>query len=506
MTTVDGDCTKAVEEELDAEYAGVGWWGSLYRAPRRRRWYRLVPVEEISAQQRVELAAWQARPRRPDLVPVVPGERGDQRQFAGRWFQVVCYESDARRSLADAIAEDAPVDRAEAVADVLRAFPGWREAIGPDLVALPADVVLAGHRPLLLPLPGWGPPSLGEVFAEPERLAHLTPEAVRGLPPGDRAPGLYALGVLARHIFETLPDDDTARLFRRAACGAVFDDRRSDGRLPSWMRKVEPVRAVRELLRDLTGPRPSHQRATDPLYLADALDEARRAMDPKTAVRSLRARGEPRRAVALAHAALVDRPDYDLVLLAAEIARADLREPLEALSLLERAVQADPGRPEAYAQQLSSIAGLWSAVLGRLADATHGSFTERLHTTAHTAFDRLPPGTRGDKAHEMARCLIALGRFEEANRFVHHWLNELLPDGTKRLMWWRFDLMLDYADTFLLLDRDDSAAQVAEEVRKGLRRVRENGQMGPREIHEHGMRLADFDRTLLAKRNRETGA
>ncbi|GAA3160262.1 hypothetical protein GCM10010451_05140 [Streptomyces virens] len=501
MTTVDGDCRKAVEEALDAEYAGVGWWGSLYRAPRRRRWYRLVPVEEISGQQRSELAAWQARPRRPDLAPVVPGERGDQRQFAGRWFQIVCYETDARRSLADAIAEDEPADRVASVADVLRALPGWRDAVGPGVVALPADVVLAGHRPLLLPLPGWGPPSLRQVFADPERLAHLTPEAVRGLPIGDRTPGLYALGVAARHCFEALPDDDTGRLLQRIACGTVFTDQPRDGRLPSWMRKVEPVRAVREQLRDLTGRQVAGDHADDPSRLANALDEARRAMDPLAAVRSLRAGGEPRAAVGLAHAALVDRPRYDLLLLAAEIARDDLREPLEALSLLERAVQADPGRSEAYAEQLSIIGGLWSVLQGRLARATDNSFTQRLDATARTAFDRLPPDRRVDQAHDMARCLIGQGRLDEANTFVHRWLH----DG-KTLMWWRFDLMLDYAETFLLLGHDDAAAQVAGEVRKGLRRVRENGEMNPAEIHAHGMRLADLDQRLLQKRNRETSA
>lgn len=175
MTTAVGDRTEVVEEELDAEYAGVGWWGSLYRAPRRRRWYRLIPVEEISGEQRSELLAWQTRPRRQDLVPVVPGERGDQRQFAGRWFQVVCYETDAGRSLADAVADREPAHRLASVAAALHALPGWRESIGPGLVPLPADIVLVGDRPLLLPLPAWGPPSLGEVFDEPERIAHLTP-------------------------------------------------------------------------------------------------------------------------------------------------------------------------------------------------------------------------------------------------------------------------------------------------------------------------------------------
>ncbi|MFF4500748.1 hypothetical protein [Streptomyces sp. NPDC001401] len=501
MTTTAGSQAEAVAAELDAEYAGVGWWGTLYRAPRRRRWYRLIPVEEIDGEQRSELLAWPTRPRRPDLVPVVPGEQGEQRQLAGRWFQVVCYETDAARSLADALADREPAARLAPVAGALRALPGWRTAIGPELVALPADVVLTGQGPLLLPLPGWGAPSLGQIFAEPERLAHLTPEAARGLPAGGRDPALHALGVAALHCFESPPDADAERLLQRAACATVFAPRPRYSRLPSWMRRVRSVRAVREELHALTGPRSEEPSEVDPLRLADALDEARRAMDPLTAVRALRTAGEPRKAVGLAHAALVDQPGYGLIVLAAEIAHEDLGDPLEALSLLERAVQADPERAEAYPVQLSIIGGLWSVVLGRLAGAADGSFADRLLTTARAAFDRLPPAVRRDHAHELAVCLIGRGELVEANAFVHQWLH----DGDT-LMWWRFDLMLDYAQTFLLLDRLDAAKQVADEVRDGLGRVREHGSMARRDIHEHGMRYADLVRRLHERRGGESGA
>ncbi|MEV1077563.1 hypothetical protein AB0I98_04810 [Streptomyces sp. NPDC050211] len=490
MTTSVDERTKAVEEELDAEYAGVGWWGSVYRAPRRRRWYRLIPAEEISGEQRADLVAWQTRPRRRELVPVVSGERGEQRQVGGHWFQVVSYETDARRSLADALGDPEPADRVAAVAAVLRVYPDWRRAIGTGLVPLPADIVLTEDRgPLLLPLPPWGAPPLGLLFGEPARIAHLAPEAARGRLPLDRDPGLYALVVAARRCFENLPEDEPGRLLQRAACAAVFTD---EERLPSWMRRVEPVRAVRDRLRELTGPGAANPGSEEAGRLADALDAARRAMDPVTAVRTLRTTANPRMAVGLAHAALVDRADYGLLLLAAEIAREDLREPLEALSLLERAVQADPRRPEAYAAQLSIIGGLWSVLQGRLAQAAAGSFMERLNATARTAFQRLPEDQQREYAHEMARCLIGQGAYAEANAHVHTWLH----DSGKTLMWWRFDLMLDYAETFLLLGRRADAAKVAEQVRAGLRRMRDNREMSADEIHEHGMRLAELDRRL----------
>lgn len=494
MTPVLDELKQDIAKELDAQYAGVGWWGLLYRAPRRRRWYRLIPVSELDAEQRDGLAAWQSRARRADLVPVLADPLGDQRPLAGHWFQVVCYESDAERSLAEAIEQDGAAERADWVAEVLRAFPGWRAAIGPGLVPLPADVVLAAHRPLLLPLPGWGPPSLEQVFAEPERLAYLTPETARGVAE-EREPGLYALAVAARSCFEALPAGEPGRLLQRAACAVPFADQRRDGRLPSWMRRVEQVEAVRERLRALTGPLP--ETAADPRALAEAMDAASRAMDPLTAARSLQAAGRAREAVGLAHAALVDRPGYRLQLLAAQIARQDLKEPFEALSLLERAVQADPERAEAREEQLSIISELWSKGSRKVIAAFDGSFATRLDETAGAAFDALPEPKRRDRAHQMVGCLIGQGRLAEANALAHHWLFR-----GDTLLWANFELMLDYAETFLMLGELDATGQVAEQVRAGLRRVRDGQQLSQAEIHRHGRRLARLDLRLLDARNR----
>lgn len=494
MTTAAAEPRDAIAAELDAEYAGPGWWGSLYRAPQRHRWYRLIPADELTGAQRAELARWQDRPRRPDLVPVVPGSSGDQQQFAGQWFQVVTYETTARRNLADAIAEADPARRAAAAAAAVRALPDWRKSAGPGLVPLPAEIVLA-HRPLLLPLPGWGPPSLGQVFAAPERIAHLTPEAARGLLTGDRATDLHALGVAALRCFEALPDEDVEWLIQRAACGAMFSHG-PDSRLPAWMHLVEPIRAVVERLAVLTGPAAAEPAQEDPLRLADSLDAAGAAMDPVTAVRALR-EGEPRRAVRLAHAALRSQPDsYDVLLLAADIARQDLREPLEALSLLDRAVQAEPRRGQAYLAQLAIIAGLPPTARVPGAD---DHLARRLNQAAHKAFGQLPSSQRRAHAHEMACCLIRHGDdLTEANTFVYHWLH----DGDT-LMWWSFALMLDYAETFLGLRRFEEATQVADQVREGLRRVREPGHMSRGEIHEHGMRLAAFVRRLHEEQGKE---
>ncbi|MFE0099025.1 hypothetical protein [Streptomyces sp. NPDC059009] len=501
MTAPAGEPVGLIARELGAEYAGVGLWGTLYRAPGRQRYYRLIPRAELGADQRAQLRQLQDRPRRAAVAPVVPGGRdGDQRAFNGSWYQVVCYESAAQRSLTDALTDPDPARRVAAVVAALRTAPRWWEALGFGLLPMPADIVLTEAGPVLLPLPSWGVPSLTELFDRPERATYLAPALVCGRTEAGRAEDVFALAVTALRCFDAFPEDTSERMLHRAACSAAAAGERSAGRLPAWMQSMEPIREVLDDLRELVG-QGAARRASDTAAseLADRLSRARDAMDPLAAMRALRSSGEFGQALDLARAVLVDEPGYDVLMLAANIAHKDLLNPLEALSLLDRAVQIDSARAEAYAEQISVIGDFWTAVLGLLTDAIDGSFTRRLDTTVRTAFHRLPPSRRRDHAHAMAGHLIRQGRIEEANAFAHQWLH----DGST-LMWWQFDLMLDYALTFLLLGRIKQAEIVAAETKKGLRHVRENRSMDPAKVHEAGLGLAQLEIQLHALR-REGG-
>ncbi|MER5268833.1 hypothetical protein ABTZ99_42750 [Actinosynnema sp. NPDC002837] len=115
MTAPGDEPVRLIEQELDAEYAGVGRRGTLYRAPARRRCYRLITPTEIGADHRDELKRWQHLGSRAGLAPVVPADAaGDQQRLGGRWYQVVCYETSGGRSLADAIADPDPARRVDA--------------------------------------------------------------------------------------------------------------------------------------------------------------------------------------------------------------------------------------------------------------------------------------------------------------------------------------------------------------------------------------------------------
>lgn len=472
MTALGGDLVRLIAQELDAEYVGVGRRGVLYRAPARRRYYRLIPRAELSADHRDELKRWQHRRAGAGLVPVVPADAaGDQQRLGGRWYQVVCYETGAQRSLADAIADPEPVQRVDAVVAALRALPRWWESLGAGMAPMPADIVLTAGGPELLPLPYWRAPSFAELCGAPERVLHLAPNVARGQTEMDRAEDLFALAAAALRCFGTSPDADVDRLLHRAACAVAPSGERLAGRLPAWMRRVRPIRAVLDDLCTLTSSAPRHG-DVDVTWLADRLQHARAAMDPVAAVQALRDADEPEQALSLARAVLVEDPHYDVLVLAATIAYQDTAAPLEALTLLDRAVEIDPERVAAYAEQMAVIGDLWTTVLALLSDAIDDSFARRLDTTIQTAFHRLPIELRTRYAPTMASHLIRQRKVREANAFAHRWLH----DG-ETLAWWRFDLMLAYASTFLLLDRRTEAAQVTDVIRRGLRRVRDNGSM-----------------------------
>lgn len=491
MTAPGGDQGEPIgliAQELDAEYVGVGRRGTIYRAPARRRCYRLIPRAELSADHRDELKRWQHKGSAPGLAPVVPAD-GDQQRLGGRWYQVVCYETGARRSLADAIADPDPAARVDAVVAALRALPGWWESPGPGMVPMPADILLTDDGPELLPLPCWGAPSFTELLSGPERVLHLAPDLARGQLAVGREEDLFSLAAAALRCFGTSQDAGAERLLHRAACAVAPSGERLDGRLPVWMRRVGPIRAVLDDLCELTTAR----RGVDVHWLADRLQRARDAMDPVAAVQALRDAGEPHQALSLARAVLVDDPHYDVLVLAARIAYLDTAEPLEALTLLDRAVEADPDRVEAYAEQMSVIAigELWTMVLSMLSDAIDDSFTRRLDTTVQTAFHQLPHALRGKHAPAMASHLIRQGLFREANAFAHKWLH----DGNT-LAWWRFDLMIAYATTFWLLDMRAEAEEVGDVIRQGLRRVRDNRSMETEAIDLYELLLIGLEEEM----------
>ncbi len=487
-----------IEAELGVERVGPSLWGTVYRALELSRYYRLIPSNaSITAERKAELDELVNRPRRPRVAPVAEvGQRG----FGDHWYVVVRYDIGAEATLTEILASGGPADRVRAVGATLGQIPGWWQSVGPGSIPMPSDVVFVGGTPFLLAMPPWGAPGIDAFLAEPARAHHIAPEVARGL--ADRPGGsadLFSVGIMLLLGLVTLPDGDAGRMLHRAACGVTFAWDRPKSRLPFWLQNTRAVQQALQVARGLTDPDPCVRGALDPAELARRLACCPSAMDPVTAVRELSETGRPQEAMELAQAILLDGPSYDILLLAAGIAWRDLGKPLVGLSLLDQAVSIDANRTAAYAEQVKLISDLRTDIVAQLAAAIDASFAERLDRTMETAFRHLPETDQNAQAADLAWYLIERGHLAQANELAYHRLHE----GQTEL-WWRFDLMLAYGETFLRLDRLEEAKQVAERIRTGLRRVRINQTMSEAEVRRFGHQLTEFE--LRIYEHRRTGA
>jgi len=481
-----------IERELAAVRVGPSMWGDIYRAVDRTRYVRVIPntVGGLTAQRRHELACWPELPSASGVAPVV--EAVQLNLVPGKWFNCVSYEIAAQDSLTDLVAGADPAARVRAVTDTLQMLPVWWRELTPGLLLMPSDVVFAADAPHLLRLPTWGVPAVSELLADPRRVLHLAPEILRGTCAGPaEAADLFAVGSMLMSCFASPEDSDSRIVLQKMACAAAVGVEHGASRLPLWADSVPTVAAAISQVARFVALDPEARLAVSAKELASTMVDCATALDLLESVARLRADGYPGRALELAEVAMLDTGSYELYLLAADIAGADLGRPLTALSFLDEAVRLDTSRTEAYTAQFTLIATLRAEIMVALSSATDGSFAVRLDQIMRTAYDQLGDAERSARAPEMAWYLIGRERLGEATRF----LRSLLYEGDTEL-WWKFELMAVYAYAFVRARELEKARQIAAKIKWGLRRVRENKTMPTTEILRHGAALAELELRL----------
>ncbi|MEV0588015.1 hypothetical protein [Nonomuraea sp. NPDC050310] len=469
---------------------GQAMWGRLLSAPYRRRCDRLIPAEHLTGDHRAALAARRERARFPGIAPLLAAEGTEVvRDDDGRFNDIVRYEVSIDGTLGQAIDGARPADRLAAVAMALRALPGWWQRVE-GMLPGEADIVFSHGNVFLLELPAWGAPPLAALMEVRERIPYLAPEIVRGDGGPDRASDLYALVVMALRCFVELPSAEPGRMLHWAASGSLDE---LPSRLPLWARDVSAVRDTLSYLRGVLALGREERAVLDPAEVADRLDRCREAMNPLVAVRQIRETGNPEGALHLAYTIRLTEPSYELLVLAGELAYRHLHtpQPMEAWDLLEQAVQLEPGRREAYLAQFDLVNRFARRLAKQLSEAIDPSFAERMDATILRAFEHLPPEGKDERTHELVVYLLSRGRANLANEVIY---GRLMRDD--RLHWWLFDLMVDYARSFMALGRHRDAAQIAETARLGLIKVRENRSMSDEKIHGYGRKLSELQRDL----------
>jgi hypothetical protein len=454
---------------------GPSFWGSVYRSEDDGTLHRLVPVEHAPVEGRRSVQQWIDRLRHPGLAPIVaaallPTGEGYLLRYGVRGVP----------TLADLLAlQPDPRVRLERAARLLEAAHGWTEALGHGWLPMPADIVFAsGDLPWLLPMPARWTPDVREVFAEPARAWYLAPELVRGRPASLEAADRYALGTVVFGCFAQLPPPDPGELLLRVASGTAFAAEYTPSSLPFWLARQDAAGRLRNAVHELLLPDPAARCQVDLTALADRLATLLPWAEPTRAIVRLQAAGRLPDAYLLLQDALLMAETYELLLLGARLA-TELRRPLEAIDLLERAISREPDRPEAYEEQFRLLAAV-ERVLGDAPRAAGADVVESLGDLLLRDFWQLPDEGQAAAEQLVADHLVDAGRFGDAAEFIHP---RLFQGPT--WLWWKFGMNIAYAKAIGFDGQVEEAEELLDQVEQGLDNVLRRRSMPEWEVHGH---------------------
>jgi hypothetical protein len=453
----------------------------VHRSRDRPVHFRLLPIGQMPREAREAVQRWRDRPPRPNIAPIVHAGQ----TIEGGWY-LIGYGVSGGRTLAELI-QSSPSSRLDHAAEVLRAFPGWVEALGVGWLPMPADILVTDSGvPYLLPMPYRRDPDVGAVFEEPSRGWHLAPEIVRGRAPTPSEPAdRYALGMTLLRLFHELPLDDPGELLLRVATGTALEALPPTSTLPIWLQELRAARQLRTTLDVLVQAHPEDRSRADPTRLAEELAMLRPWTVPAEAVKRLQAEGRRDDAWLLVLDVLAEDESYEFLLAGGMLAARDPRRWRAGIQLLERAIAQQPGRPDAYEAQLQLLVSA-AAMPRRTTTAEPDRIDSQLVELLLRDFAQLPAYKQDRLEVAVAQCLLEQARWRQAAEFVHP---RLFRDDS--YLWWKFDLNLDYAEALTGIGgRDSEVAALLGNIGQGLDRVEGNGAVPPGEIRRCRQRVA----------------
>jgi len=465
------------------DHVGPTCWGNVYRNRDGNGCYRLLPMQRAPAGFRKAVRDEERCARRHGIAPIVAS---GPVMVQGESFFYVKYDISPDASFVDVMRDTSPKVRLYAAFAVLRTLPHWWQSLRPGLLPLPADIAFMLDTPQLLALPPPpDEPALDLVLAQPEVGLHLAPEIVRGRRSltWATAVDLYAVGaLLLRSLFKVAFAPVGEQVLSAAANGSLLDPASCQSSLPYWVTRLPSYEPTLRAVRRLVDPNPRVRAAIDIGNLTEELFHWVEQVEPMRAVTELRRRGHAAEAFALINDVLLTDQNAELLWVAGEVAADDLARPLEAISLLERAVELEP-TDRVFDKQLRTVLALalggqaeWQQVVG-----TSGA---QFDTMVHRDFHSLTVERQDDLEAEVAQYLLARGLFREATQFVH----PRIVEGGK-LLWWKFDLIIAYVSAFLALNRRQDALAVLEEGARHLPRAAAHPMLSPAAIEEYEQRL-----------------
>ena len=386
--------------------------------------------------------SWTANPLAHYLAPITDEGQaqlpGDDRQG---WYYVR-YGIQHIVSLSEILASSDPHSRIDAIILVLYRIQGWWHDLRRGLIPFATDIVFdSDKRPFLLPTPAWKHPDVKSFLVEPMRALFLAPEYVRGMTGTESDDNLdrFALGAICLQAFRKICQvRDFEPCMSYAATGKVWQNLAPD--LPFWLQRLQTTSESEMLVRQLMAPLPSDRAAVSLTQLIRTLESCRRQMEPVNAVQVFLDKGQADEAYTLLQDILLVDDSYTMLLLAAEVAWQSKR-PLEAVDLLERAIDLGAGDTAAFRQQFQVL--MSEDCRDRIQDLLqqHPDLGSRIDDKVWRDFlvlDVQDPSFEWE--NEFVDHMIWRGMEVHAVPFIY----QRLFDEQKTFLWWKFPLRFDY--------------------------------------------------------------
>jgi hypothetical protein len=464
------------------EFVGSATWGGIYRATAGHSYYRVLRSGEAPIEAMQGARDWADAPSKPEIVPVTD---------VSMWFEddgnysYIRYTTAAKQTLQEVLQESPPAERLRHLARALRSLHTWRNYAGSGLWPMPAEIViLENGDPMLLAAPFRPPTSLADIMACPVRAYYVSPEQIRGTgSTTDDADSLYAFAAMSALALHRPVELSPEEALLHAANRTLLNPVNLQGTLPRWMDKLDAIREMRTESCRLLAASAAERRGVSPEDFASRLEEWGRRCEPITAVMSLHQRGRIEEASNLLREILSYQETYELLTMGAALLAATASFTLEGIEYLERALTLTADRKDSYAAQLALITRkpeIPSVPTG----GESPEWGTRLEEMLWRDFNGLPDSDKPAHEHRVAQFLIARGEFETVATFVY----PRLFDRNNVYLWWKFDMVLDYAEALLGKGTLPEAAAVLSGAATGIERARASRSVRPDILSEASAR------------------
>ena len=430
---------------------GPSMWGEIYQCLSTSSVYRLIPMRDIpTPEQRGETSKLKDNPRQSQIAPVTNTFRAS---VGGIEHFCVHYDVFPNYYWQDVIDNDPTMDCLAVCFKVLSSLPYWWGKGMQKFFPMPADVIFVSETPFILQLPVRFLPNPGidSLFDIPIRVLYLPPELLAGQVSkiGGRSVDMFALGItLLRCLYHLEPFADAETHLRRAATGVLPSDTFVHSRLPYWSRLVPQLVQKLDTVKTLVDVDVTQRVSLSPTELVSFLKDSSSFLAPEVAAQQMIDTNQFELAHSFLQEVEVDEELPNILLMHARLMESQLKRPVEAIDLYERAIKLQVNNLDAYTEQLTLLGEYCSTVLEQRSNSNSAISLESAKSwiaqTARRNFSVIPVSLRPEYVEAAGRIYLGLGLFTETVQLVYGYIVQ----GDK-FHWWEFSLCFIYTEALL---------------------------------------------------------